>query len=774
MRSIIDIKRILFFLVFVLPCISVRGDVWLGVESADIDLGAGHSSYYAIQGKVKFPNFRTRPDFFTDSGAGEPNETRTINYTYDALNRLTVEDACETGSGNGYGYTGQYVYDLVGNRRSRNVSVTYYQDQGNPVREQRISTSYSYYSDDNGETDRLHTESHSITQISLVMPDEQIYLYASNGGEFHYTRGLNGKRLSQVHAMLLGLPTKLGSCLFYIALVMVPLAFISPFFAGVYVRMRKRQSRCVIRLSLYHRCVLVFLAYALLIGPFGFEQLSHADIQYQDLLASDWGTDGEIITYTYDRNGSVATKVVNDGGPEVTYTNEYNLRNRLAKLTKTTSGQSSEHVTEYKYNPSGIRVCAYSYDTTDAGQTKSNEKTIDYLIDAYNHTGYAQTLAEDDGTNKTTYIIGSDVLAQATNSNNPEYLLYDGHGSTRQLLASNGSTISDSFSYDSYGVMLGGNPQTPAGTNLLYAGEHFDTAAQNYYLRARLYNQNNGRFNRADPYPGNTQDPQSLHKYLYAHCNPVNNIDPSGELTIGSLTISGLQLGIAIAAGLTIIGLTIFNGIRNQASTLAIAWQVAQNLAAMVAIVGVFACGGLIAILASGTLFLSFVVGFINLARSWPDMDTTDKIVAGVSFLMFLAFVGAVRSAAVQQPQPFRQGASTRLPEGYYSDVVVDMRGAGNISTTTALGWVRSVRYFWREFRTVRPEALSSNNQALIQSGRSPIVDTQWIRYYPQHGSFVGETLVHHHMGQGPYATAVPMTIHRSWNIVIHPYRGDR
>jgi len=32
-----------------------------------------------------------------------------------------------------------------------------------------------------------------------------------------------------------------------------------------------------------------------------------------------------------------------------------------------------------------------------------------------------------------------------------------------------------------------------------------------------------------DPFGGNNQDPQSLHKYLYAHCNPTNNIDPSGN-----------------------------------------------------------------------------------------------------------------------------------------------------------------------------------------------------------------------------------------------------
>ena len=65
-------------------------------------------------------------------------------------------------------------------------------------------------------------------------------------------------------------------------------------------------------------------------------------------------------------------------------------------------------------------------------------------------------------------------------------------------------------------------------TSLLYAGEHFDTDSQNYYLRARWYDSLSGRFNRVDPFSGSRYDPQSLHKYLYAHCNPVNYIDPSG------------------------------------------------------------------------------------------------------------------------------------------------------------------------------------------------------------------------------------------------------
>jgi len=100
--------------------------------------------------------------------------------------------------------------------------------------------------------------------------------------------------------------------------------------------------------------------------------------------------------------------------------------------------------------------------------------------------------------------------------------------------------------------MLGGNPGTPQNpgtpaTNLLYAGEQFDTDLQMYYLRARYYDQSTGRFNRLDPFAGNTQDPQSLHKYLYCHANPINKIDASGlynTLFAGLGTIVHRELAI--------------------------------------------------------------------------------------------------------------------------------------------------------------------------------------------------------------------------------------
>lgn len=57
-------------------------------------------------------------------------------------------------------------------------------------------------------------------------------------------------------------------------------------------------------------------------------------------------------------------------------------------------------------------------------------------------------------------------------------------------------------------------------------------------MRARYYNPLNGLFNRTDPYSGNKQDPQSLHKYLYCHNNPINGIDPTGQFSLTSMVVS--------------------------------------------------------------------------------------------------------------------------------------------------------------------------------------------------------------------------------------------
>jgi RHS repeat-associated protein len=136
--------------------------------------------------------------------------------------------------------------------------------------------------------------------------------------------------------------------------------------------------------------------------------------------------------------------------------------------------------------------------------------------------------------NITDYLYGDDLIKQ-TKAANDSYHLYDGLGSTRALSDSTG-TITDTYNYESFGSLLNQTGSTP--NDYLFTGEQYDSGLDNYYLRARYYDQGIGRFTQQDTWMGNNSDPVTLHKYLYAHTDPVNNIDPTGNFTLVSFSVA--------------------------------------------------------------------------------------------------------------------------------------------------------------------------------------------------------------------------------------------
>ena len=231
---------------------------------------------------------------------------------------------------------------------------------------------------------------------------------------------------------------------------------------------------------------------------------------------------GQITTsYTYDNNGNTLTKM--KSGEQTTYT--WDDQNRLVAANVVT-GTSTKNL-GYQYDPNGIRVAS----NMDGQETR-------YLIDSVQP--YAQVLEEytPNGTVQTFYVYGNDLISQ-TQAGNMTYYHVDGLGSTRALTDAMGNVVNTS-SYDAFGEKIGGTGST--SNKYLFAGEQFDEGLGDYYLRARYYDTETGRFARRDTYEGRLLDPLTLHKYFYTNNNPINAIDPSGLETMTSLVARDVVL----------------------------------------------------------------------------------------------------------------------------------------------------------------------------------------------------------------------------------------
>ena len=64
---------------------------------------------------------------------------------------------------------------------------------------------------------------------------------------------------------------------------------------------------------------------------------------------------------------------------------------------------------------------------------------------------------------------------------------------------------------------------------MCYTGGIYDQSTWLYYLNARYYNPEEGRFMTENSYRGEIMNPETGHLYVYCANNPVNYVDPSGH-----------------------------------------------------------------------------------------------------------------------------------------------------------------------------------------------------------------------------------------------------
>ena len=191
------------------------------------------------------------------------------------------------------------------------------------------------------------------------------------------------------------------------------------------------------------------------------------------------------------------------------------------------SGYADEYtVSEYTYNLDGLR----------------ESKTVNNIKTRYAYDG-ANIISEITEENIYTYTRGTELIGYTSNSGDRLYYVQDGHGNVTALLNEDG-TERKTYNYNPYGkeeeqilypmgsktaIMLWRLQVETPHNPFRYCGEYYDDETDLIYLRNRYYYNQTGRFITEDPIK------DGLNWYSYCGNDPINNVDPWGLKSKGSV-----------------------------------------------------------------------------------------------------------------------------------------------------------------------------------------------------------------------------------------------
>jgi RHS repeat-associated protein len=121
--------------------------------------------------------------------------------------------------------------------------------------------------------------------------------------------------------------------------------------------------------------------------------------------------------------------------------------------------------------------------------------------------------------------LGLDQIFAQTTSNGTSSFLTDGINSTTALTNGSGA-VATSYTYSPYGDSA--NSAGSTTTQFQFTGRENDGATGLYYLRARYYSPQMGRFISEDPIGFSS----GANFYAYANGNPIGSRDPLGLFTL--------------------------------------------------------------------------------------------------------------------------------------------------------------------------------------------------------------------------------------------------
>ena len=247
-------------------------------------------------------------------------------------------------------------------------------------------------------------------------------------------------------------------------------------------------------------------------------------------------TDTEEVLYSYDARGNQALENNTTTGESVETT--YNVAGEMVQLVKKT-GEDIALTQTNIYNQDGSRI------SKEQGESKReyyyNQGVVSYTED--NNTLSSANVQNVDGT-----VIGT--YRGVTYYN----YLKNIQGSTSSLISETGD-VAAVYRYSDFGE----TEEVFAdimGNEICYTGAIYDKETGLYYMNARYYDAETGRFISQDSYRGEKEDEGTWHLYAYCANNPINYVDPNGHWGIAIPWIPGITAGMIealIAAGKAIV-----------------------------------------------------------------------------------------------------------------------------------------------------------------------------------------------------------------------------
>ncbi|WHY01333.1 DNRLRE domain-containing protein [Neobacillus sp. DY30] len=304
--------------------------------------------------------------------------------------------------------------------------------------------------------------------------------------------------------------------------------------------------------------------------------ITYAYNELSELLREDNPVSGQTIVFTYDVGGNIKTKNIyaftspsqTPANPVKTYTYQYgdtNWRDLLTSIDVTTytNGTPSTVNTQIAYGQNGIdNPTSYGSNTltwTWGDQLKSFSNANYGLSYSYNDGGFRtkkvvtnkqtnstvttnyilegdKVVYEMDGTNNIHYTYDAAGILLSLNVNGTEYYyLFNTQGDIIGLINGSGSQVV-SYQYDAWGnsTSISGTLKDTIGklNPYRYRGYRYDSETGLYYLNARYYNPEWGRFLNADSFGGQLVALLSHNVFAYGLNNPVMMVDPTGNIPV--------------------------------------------------------------------------------------------------------------------------------------------------------------------------------------------------------------------------------------------------